>query len=160
LSLLLKRNPNLKSKLVFEYVGAAPKWLDNMIVDLGLNDNFIHHGFVSKQEVLDIQNSWDAILATSEKVNDGQHFCLPSKLFDVVNSKKMILAFLTPGSQLNFLKDYSQVVFFQPDEFDDSVEKLKALVTDVSTNFKSDELSLDFHRENTAKQFYDELMQL
>jgi glycosyltransferase involved in cell wall biosynthesis len=160
LSILLEKKTELRSKIMFEYVGTAPKWFDNMIKDLGLNDNFIHHGFVPKEEVLRIQSSWDAILATSEKIPDGDHFCLPSKLFDVVNSKKRILAFLTPGSQLNFLKDYSQVVFFQPDEFEDNVTKLKELVEKKDVSFKTDELSLDFHRENTAKQFYEELMKL
>lgn len=160
MSILLEKTPELKSKLVFEYVGAAPHWLNSMVDELGLKHNFISHGFVSKKEVLKIQNSWDATLATSEKVKDGQHFCLPSKLFDIVNSKKRILAFLTPGSQLNFLKNYRQTVFFKPDEFDDNVLKLKDLIENNNVNFEADELSKSFHRENTAKQFYEELMKL
>lgn len=160
LSILLERNPELKSRIFFEYVGGAPKWFNEMIEDLDLNNNFIHHGFVPKQEVLKIQNSWDGILATSEKVNDGQHFCLPSKLFDVVHSQKRILAFLTPGAQLNFLKDYRQVMLFIPEEFDKNALKLKELVENKDISFETDPLSSDFHRVNIAKQFYEELMRL
>lgn len=159
MSILLDKTPDLKSKLVFEYVGASPHWLNSMIEELGLKDNFIHHGFVPKKEVLRIQNSWDAILATSEKVFDGQHFCLPSKLFDIVNSKKTILGFLTPGSQSNFLKDYGQVLFFEPDEFEENVDILKKVVNkDIC--IEADELSQSFYRNELAKKFYKELFKM
>ena len=54
MSRLLEINPRLKTKILFEYIGAAPSWLNKMIFDLNLGENFIHHGFVSKQKVLQI----------------------------------------------------------------------------------------------------------
>jgi hypothetical protein len=147
LSLLLEENKTLKSKIYFEFIGSAPEWLNKMIIDFGLEDNFINHGFKSNQEVLEIQSNWDAILATSEKVEEGEHFCLPSKLFDGVASGKRILAFLTPGSQYNFLKAYRQVSFFDPDNALYSMSQLKDIVTRSSVGFKSDNISDQFKRE-------------
>jgi hypothetical protein len=128
LSLVLKDSPRLRKSVCFEYLGAAPDWFLNMIKENQLNDIFINHGFKDKKEVLAIQNSWNAILATSEKVEDGEHFCLPSKIFDAVETKKRILAFVTPGSQENFLKEYPQSVFFNPDSIEQNSKLLKQVI--------------------------------
>lgn len=152
---LFEKNIGLKSKIFFEFVGNKPIWLDNMIKELSLQDNFINHGYKSKSEVLDIQSSWNAILATSEKVVDGEHFCLPSKIFDAVASQKKILAFVTPGSQYNFLKEYSQVTFFDPDRIQENIEIIESIVKCKIQNSVIDPLSPIFHRDYQAKKLLD-----
>ena len=151
LSKLLEENVNLKSKVFFEFIGNKPDWLNEMVTNLALQDNFINHGFKSKNEVLKIQSGWDAILATSEKVEEGEHFCLPSKLFDGVALRKRIFAFVTPGSQYNFLKEYAQVTFFDPDATEVNTKILKQLIT-ANTTVVCDELSENFTREYQSKK--------
>lgn len=151
---LLNKNPSLRSKIKFEYVGSAPNWFLSMIKTLNLQDIFINHGFKSKQEVLTIQDSWDAILATSEKIQDGEHFCLPSKIFDAVQSRKEILAFVTNGSQKNFLKYYPQTTFFNPDELEKNCDKLEEVINKKDKK-KSLPLEHFYSREKQSEIFYN-----
>jgi len=160
ISLLLKENIELKSKVVFEYVGNCPDWLHDMIRELSLEDVFINHGFKSKNETMHLLRNWNAILATSEKVNGGDHFCLPSKLFDVIASGKQVIAFMTPGSQLNFLKEYSQVAFFDPDTTVENNNKLFNLITSNNNSGKIDQLSSEYHREVQAEKLLSLLSKL
>ena len=149
LSLALSNNPQLRKSVRFEYIGTASSWFLSMIEQNELNDVFINHGFKDKKEVLRIQNSWNAILATSEKVENGVHFCLPSKIFDSIETKKRILAFVTPGSQENFLKEYPQSVFFNPD----SIEKNSNLLIQVineGNNYNSNSLNPHYSRKRQS----------
>jgi hypothetical protein len=149
LSQTLLNNPKLRQRVSFEYIGEASTWLLDMINDAGLSDIFVNHGFKDKREVLAIQKSWSAILATSEKIEGGQHFCLPSKIFDAVQSKKRILAFVTAGTQETFLKGYPQTVFFNPD----LLEKNSILLGQVigeGNNFLSFPLDSQFTRETQS----------
>lgn len=146
LSTLLINNPELKSKVTFEFVGNEPFWLKQMVEDFKLENNYKALGFLGKQEVMNVMNSWDGVLATSEKVMNGKHFCLPSKLFDVVESKKRILAFVTPGSQFDFLRNYSQTIIFDPDKTPDNVKLLKKIINETG-NFITDSISHEFSRE-------------
>ncbi len=151
---LVAKKPEYTQKIRFEFIGLAPNWFLGMIHDFNLNDIFINHGFKSKQEVLCIQNTWNAILATSEKVVNGNHFCLPSKIFDAVESKKRILAFVTDGSQKTFLKDYPQTVFFEPDQSLENSEKLGEIISN-NLNFASKSLDKFYSREHQSQVFYN-----
>ena len=154
LSELFKIDNTLRSKVYFEFIGNLPNWLNDMIIEFSLEDNFMNHGFKSKSEVLQIQSGWDAILATSEKVTNGEHFCLPSKIFDGVVSGKKIFAFITPGSQYNFLKNYAQVSFYNPDEIEQNALKLKKSISCRDNKFEMDKLSDEYYRENQAKNLF------
>lgn len=154
LQLLIENRPELSDKIKFEYIGKAPNWLPLMIDEMQLTNNFIDHGFCNKMEVLRIQSSWDAILATSEKIIDGNHYTVPSKSFDSIKSKKKIFAYLTPGSQLNFLKAYSQVEIFSPDEITKNAQKLERDITERCET-TMDELSPEFTRESQSEKLLD-----
>jgi glycosyltransferase involved in cell wall biosynthesis len=160
LSELLTTDKILKHKIYFEYIGNSPIWLIDMIKEFSLENNFINHGFKSKMEVLQIQSGWDAVLATSEKVINGNHFCLPSKIFDSVALGKRIFAFVTLGSQYDFLKNYSQVTFFNPDLTVENVSKLKVNINNEVNNFKIDKLLEEFNRDNQSKRLFDILTNL
>ncbi len=120
-----KENPQIGKQIIFELIGNEPVWLVNMIKDLGLENNFKSHGFKSKQEVLNILGTWHGVLATSEKIIKGEHFSLPSKIFDAIAAQKPILSFGTPGTQTNFLKNYKQTIFFNPDDTPEAAQLLK-----------------------------------
>jgi hypothetical protein len=150
---LVANEPEFTQKIRFEFIGLAPNWFLAMINDFNLNDIFVNHGFKSKQEVLRIQSSWNAILATSEKVVNGNHFCLPSKIFDAVESKKRIFAFVTDGSQKSFLKDYPQTVFFEPDEIKINSEKLGEIINS-KLEFPAKSLDKFYSREHQSEVFF------
>ena len=159
LALMLNDNPSLRKVVRFEYIGAAPSWLKDMVEDNGLTEIFVNHGFKDKKEMLKIQNTWNAILATSEKVVDGEHFCLPSKIFDVVNSKKRILAFVTSGSQEKFLKEYPQSVFLNPDNIEGSSKLLKKVINE-GYDFTSKSLDNSYSRHEQSKKLLSILANL
>lgn len=156
---LVAKKPEITQKVSFEFVGLAPNWFLTMINNFNLNDIFVNHGFKSKQEVLSIQSSWNAVLATSEKIVNGNHFCLPSKIFDAVASKKRILAFVTDGSQKTFLKEYPQTVFFDPDNLEENIFKLEATINQ-GANFESSSLDEFYDRSNQSRLFYNILEEI
>ena len=151
LNYLFNQEPSLKEKVRFEYIGSAPYWLEGMLREFDLSDNFINHGFLSKNKVLEIQTSWDAILATSEKVIDGEHYTIPSKSFDSIKLQKPIFAFVTPGSQFNFLKDYRQTVFLNPDNIAVNANIMKSVIGG-ETKIHFDPLSDKFTRAHQTKK--------
>lgn len=150
---LVAKKPEFVQKIRFEFIGSAPDWLLAMINDFNLNDIFVNHGFKSKLEVLTIQSSWIAVLSTSEKILNGNHFCLPSKIFDVVESKKRILAFVTDGSQKTFLKEYPQTVLFEPDDYKENWKKLYDIIIN-NFDFASKSLDKFYTREHQSEVFY------
>ena len=148
LSRLIEQQPVYQKKVVFEHVGHCPEWLSDMISDLNLKTNFYSHGFQPKTEVLRIQNTWHGILATSEEVEGGNHYCLPSKSFDMVASKKLILGFITPGSQKSFYEGLEQFIPFDPSHVDKNAKKLSSLIENVFKKpHESSALSDLFSRE-------------
>jgi glycosyltransferase involved in cell wall biosynthesis len=120
-------NKDYKRKIVFEYIGHKQAWLQDMIDQFDLTENFISHGFLSRKEAMEIQNDFDFVLATSEKVVDGRNYCLPSKLFDYIQAQKPILGFITDGSQKDFLINSGMAIIFDPDNTKQSADRLKKL---------------------------------
>lgn len=149
----VQSNPNYEAKLEFHLVGKKPSWLDEMLNEFRLQNNFVYHGFVDKSKVLELQKSWDILLATSENIVGGKHYCLPSKTFDYVESMKPIWAFITAGTQKEFYKDYPQVSIFNPDE-DNSEKMLNAVSQIHSQKVEFKKLDCTYYRENQAKVFH------
>ncbi len=147
-----ENNPEYKSKIVFEHIGNSPEWLTKMIEYIGLRDNFISHGFKTQSEVIEIAKQFDYLLATSEKNLDGPHYCLPSKIFDYLELNKPIIAFVTPGSQLEFLKKSGISIFFNPDCPEENAEKLKELMTSESVFEPNKAFLISYHRKNLTKR--------
>ncbi len=148
---LILNKPEIKSKIVFEHIGSLPDWLPEMINDCNLQNNFISHGFKTHLEVKEIAMKFDYLLATSEKNLVGPHYCLPSKIFDYLELNKPIIAFVTPGSQLEFLKNSGISVFFDPDNTEESSKKLENLFSSELI-FKINKSFLDnYNRRNLTK---------
>ena len=130
LETLLRDHPELKNRIRFEHIGNTPSWLLKALETANLSDIFISHGFVAKQRVMEIKRDFDFFLGTSEKIIDGQHYCLPSKIFDYLKDQKPILAFVTEGAQKDFLLNSGLGIFFDPDQPELASQKLFKLLQD------------------------------
>lgn len=158
LSCLIREKSEYRKRILFEHIGHCPDWLYQMVKDFNLEPNFISHGFQSKKNVLEIQNTWHGILATSEEVVDGLHYCLPSKSFDMVASKKTILGFLTPGSQRAFYENVKQFELFEPKKLNENVIKLADLVDQGLSNSLHPSKLTDFYSRDTQAAILLEAM--
>jgi glycosyltransferase involved in cell wall biosynthesis len=105
LSCLFKNHPSLKEVIRIEFIGKKLSWLDQMIEKFELSDNVYLHGFVDRKKALALQQNFDIFLATSEKKIGGEHYCLPSKIFDYIGQNKPVLAFVTEGIQKEFFEN-------------------------------------------------------
>jgi len=115
---LFTRRPEWRSRIFFHHIGATPEWLLPMAEEMGLKDNVVPHGFQVLEKTLELQKSFDLLLATSEKVIGNEHYCLPSKLFTYLRSGKPVLGFITPGVQHDFISNSGMGPICAPDELD------------------------------------------
>jgi hypothetical protein len=123
-----------------------------MLEEFELTDIYHPHGFVTHTESLKIQNSFDAFLTTSEKVEGGEHYCLPSKIFDYVQKQKPILGFVTEGVQKQFLSESGLGIVCDPDDVQGSAQQIIELVSG-KINISPDWNYLEqFHRKNAASK--------
>lgn len=154
LSFLLQLEPALKDCVQFVYIGNEPSWLKAMVAEFGLQNIYYSYGFRTAKETTDLQKTFDAYLATSEKVKGSEHYCLPSKLFDYVNRGKPILGFVTEGIQKDFLIKSGMGVICNPDKIEESARTLKSLLNGNGLRLsRNDEYLKKFMRKNIAQQF-------
>jgi glycosyltransferase involved in cell wall biosynthesis len=150
---LLIKYPRFKNNISIEFIGKSPFWLNDMIKEFKLEENFVAHGFVPYQASLKLQENVDLMLATSEKQAGGEHYCLPSKIFDYVIQRKPILGFVTEGIQKEFLEKSGLALICNPDDTDGTVEKLYRLLTRGGL-FKPDATYINqFKRSELTNQF-------
>jgi len=128
IKLVIDANPGFGDKLVIEFVGEPQYWLKPMIEDFGLGKNCLLTGFLRKDELSHKYEEFDFVLSTSEKVFNGEHYCLPSKLFDYVKIGKPVIAFLTNGIQKAFIEQSNIGFVFDPDDIDGAAKKLEDLL--------------------------------
>lgn len=140
--------PEIGSKIKFHYAGDEPEWLRKMICEFGLSDIFHSYGLLKYQEVLKVQQSFDAFLATSEKVIGGNHYCLPSKLFDYILQGKPIIGFLTNGTQKKFLQQSGVAIIINPDDQKQSLCKLEEAVSGGYKLYPNVSFLEQYHRRN------------
>lgn len=157
---LFNQFPEYRKQIQFHYIGKQPYWLQDMIDEFGLNENYRSYGFLTQAQSLSVQNSFNAFVATSEKVIDGRHYCLPSKLFDYIQFRKPIAAFVTEGSQKDFLTGSGLGVFCNPDNIGDAAKSLLRIVREeVAIQVNADFLS-GFHRRSLASALHSLFMTL
>lgn len=149
---LFQKHPQLKNKVQIEFVGKKLAWLDEMLSELDLKSICVMHGFVDHKKSLALQKNFDLFLATSEKVIGGEHYCMPSKVFDYVGQKKPILGFVTEGIQKEFLERSGLAVICNPDDTQASAEKLYKLFTEGRTFTPNNEYLGQFNRLELAKK--------
>ena len=99
-----------------------------MVDSFGLRDFVRFKGFCAKHDLPGLVKSWDWALATSEKVFDGPHYCLPSKIFDYLTFGLPILGFVTHGAQRRFIEAGNLGICVDPDSHGAGVEVLASLL--------------------------------
>ena len=125
---LYQAEPKLRGCIHFEHIGRVPGWLDEMVDSFGLRDFVRFKGFCAKHDLPGLVKSWDWALATSEKVFDGPHYCLPSKIFDYLTFGLPILGFVTHGAQRRFIEAGNLGICVDPDSHGAGVEVLASLL--------------------------------
>lgn len=144
--------PQAAARIRFHYVGNAPDWLAPMIDEHGFTGLSKLWGMVPKQEVGAILASMDAQLATSMKRPDGGDYCLASKTFDYLVARKPILAFVTEGSQKDFLLAGGASVFCEPDDPTRSADAIKSLMEGRSDLQINGDFLNSFHRRKQTQR--------
>lgn len=149
---LIIKYPALESKLFFTHIGNKPHWMDEMVASFNLTKNVKYTGFLNHNELSKKVTTIDLFLSTSVKVINGEDYAIASKTFDYITNGKPTLGFVTNGSQSNFLTGSNTGVIFNPDESEDSVNKLYQIITN-GLSLKINKEYLDkFHRKNTTKK--------
>jgi hypothetical protein len=155
LQMVFNSKPEWKNNIFFHHIGEIPFWLEEMIEEFGLGNNVVLHGLQSLENTLQIQNSFDYLLATSEKVIGDEHYCLPSKLFTYLKTNKPILAFVTNGIQKDFIEKSNSGVIFDPDLIEESSRTFVRLIeTGVNLDVNVKYLQ-NFSNEITSSKFVE-----
>lgn len=128
LAKLFELFPEYKQKVFFHYIGEVPIWLKKMVFDHSLDENVILHGYLSYGQTKEKESCFDYLLATSEKTLDNRHYCLPSKIFNYLESGKPILAFITEGPQMELIRNINCGVILNPDEILKSLDIIKKVM--------------------------------
>jgi hypothetical protein len=155
LQILLKRKPEWKEKIIFHHIGYKQDWLLSMASEFGLKENVVMHGYKSHQEVIELQNSFDLLLATSEKVIGDDHYCLPSKLFTYTLSAKPVLAFVTNGVQRDFILESKLGVICDPDYLENATDQFEQVLAEGYQQKLNRDYLNKFSNENGNRQFVD-----
>ena len=123
-----------------------------MIDQFNLKESVKIHGFVPYVESVSIQRKFDLLLATSEKVIGGEHYSLPSKIFDSIGLNIPILGFVTEGIQMEFIKRSGLGLICSPDRLDESVSILSELLK-FGKQFRLDKDYIEsFHRRRITER--------
>lgn len=151
LSEAFERAPHLRERVMFEYAGHTPSWLPEMVNSFGLTNRFRDHGFLTRDALLPVIERAHAFLGTSEKVQGGEHFSLPSKLFEYLSSPRPVLAFVTRGVQRDFIEDSGRGIVIDPD-LPNAGARLADVLTNGLTLRTNREYLAQYHRRHTAAQ--------
>lgn len=153
MSSFLKNNPQYKNRLYFHHIGEKYDWLEQMILNFDLRENCILHGYLTRSETKELQDSFDLLLATSELVEGAEHYCLPSKLFTYIQSQKPILGFVTDGIQKEFILKSNIGRVINPRALDTLEDDFKNVIMEgfsnkidlvYLSNFENERLSAEF----------------
>lgn len=128
LATVLERRPEWRTRILFHHVGETPDWMENMAEEMGLKNNIVIHGYQTLEKTIELQQSFDWLLATSEKVIGNDHYCLPSKLFTYLRAGKPVLGFVTRGIQRDFILESGLGVICDPDDLATAAGLLEKMI--------------------------------
>jgi glycosyltransferase involved in cell wall biosynthesis len=148
---LLHHFPGLSNRIELHFVGNKTYWFDGMLTEFSLHNHIVSHGFVSSSRASELQDTFDLILATSEKVIGEDHYCLPSKIFDYVGRKKPLLGFVTRGIQRDFIEQSGLGIICDPDDDEQAAAVLYDLILNGKKFKVNSEYLASYHRRNIAK---------
>lgn len=154
LSKLFQKRPDWVGKIEFHYNGEISDWLLKMIDEAGLRESVKLNGFLNKKQVEENENDYDLLLTTSEKVIGSEHFCLPSKLFSYLLTAKPILGFVTSGIQKEFLQNCGIGICLDPDNTQESINKLEQLIQNGFSGKINEEYLLKYSNNSANELFF------
>ncbi len=149
---LRQESPDIASRFEFHQIGDTPQWLTEMAASFELQDQFVSHGVVAREQVAETLAKMDACLVTSIKVPGGDDYCLASKTFDYIQANKLLLSFVARGSQKQFCEAVGGSEIFDPDEISMNAERLRNLLKRTrSSRFETGVLRTYQRRETTTR---------
>lgn len=139
-------------RIEFHHIGSVPGWLRPMAKRYGIEDRCVFNGRVDHQAIPSMLADMDMVLATSMKRDAGGDYCLASKTFDYVASRKAILGFVTEGAQREFLRESGIAVLVDPDDRDSGAIVLRSLLSTGRTLRLNAAFVNEYHRRATAEK--------
>jgi hypothetical protein len=116
LAAFLEKNPTCSNRVHFHYFGVSPAYQERFVDALGLRQQFTAHGFLPRTALAEKLAGMQFFISTAEKVIDGEHYCLPSKLAEYLQYQKPVIGFVTPGIQKEFIQQSGLGVCIDPDD--------------------------------------------
>lgn len=159
---LFELSPELKNSIEFHQIGNCPRWLEQMVAEFNLTDNFVNVGFIPKSELQKKLQASDFFLGTAVKVEDGLDYAIASKTFDYLSVYKPLLSFTVAGAQSTFTDNSNCGFVFNPDEPVENAHKLKEIFKNGTTLKLNKSYLEKFNRKNTAKMLsgvFDEILE-
>ena len=126
----MDENIDFRDRVVFNYIGEPDNWFIKMIEEFNLKSNVRIHGVLPYAATLELEREFDYLLTTSERGIDSNHFCLPSKLFNYVQSSKPILSFVTSGPQKEFIERTNSGIILDPLDIVNSTKRFTKVMFD------------------------------
>lgn len=120
-------HPELAQCIRFEFVGAIPKWLNEMVAAAGIEDHVVFHGPKKHDETVAFIDQCDVLLATSVKVEGGRDYCIAGKTYEYIQRCKPVIGFVTEGSQRDFLDASGLLIQVNPDDKEEAERCFKVL---------------------------------
>jgi Glycosyl transferases group 1/Glycosyltransferase Family 4 len=128
LKYLKKADPMLAAHIQVKFVGKKNAWLEEMILDFGLQDQVELCGTKPHNEALAFQKDCDMLLITSAKRIGGNDYSVAGKTFEYIQAQKPILAFVSPGAQKDLLDKTGMALLCDPDQEETSAQKIISLL--------------------------------
>ena len=157
LSLIIKENTEIKDRIVFHYIGHPEPWLYEMIKEFELTKNIIIHGYLPYAQVLTLEKQFDLLLTTSEKSKYNDHFCLPSKIFNYLESGKPILALSNNGPQSRLVKSVNCGIVIDPELKRDSIDEFVDMLKNGRV-FEINLMSFEKYQMKSTNQLFTQIV--
>ena len=151
----IKQYPDLAELIKIEFIGANPEWLIEMIKEFKLEKYVTLKGFLPHQESITFQQNCDALLSTSLKVINGKDYCIAGKSYEYMYQQKPILAFMTEGSQKDFMEKSGISLIFDADDTERNVELLKKFIQGEIIFKPNKEFMKQINTKETTKKLAD-----
>jgi Glycosyl transferase 4-like domain/Glycosyl transferases group 1 len=159
ISAFLQKNPQYKSRLHFHYFGNSPAYQERFVNEFDLRENFTAHGFLPRTELAAQLKEMSFFIATAEKVLDGEHYCLPSKLAEYLQYEKPVIGFVTKGIQKDFIQNSGMGVCIDPDELEHELPRLEKILFNGFENNINQEYLHQFSIEYCTAQLKKLILQ-
>lgn len=155
-----QNNPSLKKKIKIILIGNLDPWLNKMITEYDLEDNFEHRGFIEHSQLKKATEDINYFLVTSAKIDNAEHYAIASKTFDYIKLQRPILAFVSDGAQKTFIKKSNSGYIFDPDNTEESSKLLNKIFNEEKTLTLNSSYLSNFTRKNGTKKLAEIILNL